>query len=214
MAAIRIGSVLLLMLAVLPFGLYSLLRGAALGTPDEVASRLFHEDALAPTAALYLHMVAGGALSILAPLQLLGAVRRRWPAIHRGTGRVTLGLAGITGLGGLIYIGALGTIGGLWMSFGFALYGALVIAVAWATWRSAVDRSPTHPDWAARMVVLALGSWLYRVQYGLWELGTGGIGVREDFTGWFDRIQVLAFYLPWLMALELWLARRRSHAFP
>ena len=202
----------MLVLAVLPFAIHSVMRGASMGRVEEMASRLFHPDALTATALLYVHMIAGGLLSVLAPVQMLGAVRRRWPRAHRAVGRATLVAAAITGIGGLIYIAARGTVGGAWMSTGFALYGLLVAGVAWTTWRSAIARAPDHHDWAARLIVLALGSWLYRVQYGLWEIATGGLGVREDFTGPFDRMQVFAFYLPWLILLELWLAARRRRA--
>jgi hypothetical protein len=60
------------------------------------------------------------------------------------------------------------------------------------------------------MVVLALSSWLYRVHYGLWFLVTGGLGSEPDFSGLFDRVQVFAFYLPYLLALEIWLRRTRA----
>jgi hypothetical protein len=58
--------------------------------------------------------------------------------------------------------------------------------------------------------VLALGSWLYRLQYGIWHMLSGGLGSQPDFSGWFDRAMVVGFYLPWLVALEVWLRWRRA----
>ena len=93
------------------------------------------------------------------------------------------------------------------MDAGFALYGVLMILCAIQTIRHARARTSLHQIWASRLVILALASWLYRVHYGLWEITTGGIASNEAFTGVFDRIQVFAFYLPYLALYELW--RRR-----
>jgi hypothetical protein len=201
-------ALILLILFALPFALHSVGRGLSVGDGAEQATRMFVPEALVATGLLYAHMVSGGLLSVLALMQLFTAPRRRWPWFHRGVGRVTVGLALVTGIGGLAYIAGVGTIGGGLMDLGFGLYGVLLIAAAWFTWRAAVARAPSHPDWAARLVVLALGSWLYRVHYGLWEIATGGLYRAEDFSGGFDRVQVFAFYLPYLALLELWLSSR------
>lgn len=60
-----------------------------------------------------------------------------------------------------------------------------------------------HRRWALRLLVLAIASYLYRVHYGINFMSTGGAGV-DDFRGWFDRLTVWAFYLPYLAALEVW----------
>ncbi|MEM6439856.1 MAG: DUF2306 domain-containing protein [Pseudomonadota bacterium] len=171
-------------------------------------SRLVHRDRPLATAAVFSHMLAGAALSVLAPLQLIGAVRRRWPAAHRWTGRATAPLALFCAAAGGVYILSAGTVGGLWMDLGFGTYGALLGLSAVRAWQAArARRFAQHREWALRLVVLALGSWLYRVHYGLWELATGGLGRADDFTGAFDRVQVWAFFLPYLAALE-WRFRR------
>ena len=59
-----------------------------------------------------------------------------------------------------------------------------------------------------RLFVLVLGSWLYRVHYGLWYLATDGLASTPEFTGTFDRVQNVAFYLPYLVLLEIWLRTR------
>lgn len=201
-------ALILLILLALPFALHSVLRGGSVLSAAEQATRMFVPDALGATALLYLHMISGGLLTMAAVFQLFEAPRRHWPRFHRRNGRLTVGLAIVTGLGGLAFIFVVGTIGGLVMDMGFGLYGLLLILAALFTWRAAIARAPGHPDWAARLVVLALGSWLYRVQYGLWEIATGGLARADDFTGLFDRVQVFAFYLPWLVLLELWLWSR------
>jgi hypothetical protein len=70
-------------------------------------------------------------------------------------------------------------------------------------------RMAAHRDWALRLFVLAIGSFLYRLHYGLWYLATDGVWTAEDFSGAFDRVQIFAFYLPYLALVELWLRHRR-----
>ena len=199
-----------LILFALPFAYYAVERGMSLTDPGEQAlSRLFHGGAALSNIAIYGHMIAGGLITALAPLQLSGVLRRRAAGLHRMLGYVLVSAAILTSLGGLIYIARQGTIGGPVMSIGFALYGALMLLAAVQTVRYARERHPRHQFWAERLVILALASWIYRVHYGIWEILTGGIGSRDDFSGPFDVIQVFAFYLPYL-TLHSWLWRRRG----
>ncbi len=184
----------------------------------EEENRLFRPDAPVATAAIFVHMVAGAVLTALAPVQLLGPVRRRWPALHRWSGR-TLVVSGLaTGVTGLAYIGLQGTVGGPDMSAAFALYGALVLLASVQAIRFARARAfARHRRWGLRLAVLGLGSWIYRMHYGLWFITTGGLAVNtDDFSGLFDRITVWAFFVPYLVALELmfWAERRPRQAVP
>lgn len=207
---------LLAVLVALPFGLYALglaidaARG--LRPPD---SHLFAPGAPASNAALALHMAAGAVLTALVPLQLIPALRRRWPGLHRGMGRIFVGAALAAGLGGLVYIAGRGTIGGPVMDAGFALYGVLLGVAALMAIRAARARDLVrHRRWALRFFTLAMGSLLFRLHYAAWFLATGGAGSTEALTGPFDRVQVFAFYLPYLALLELWLSREKRGAAP
>lgn len=161
------------------------------------------------------HMVMGAVVTLLAVVQATGTVRRRWPVVHRWSGRVLAVSAFATGVGGLGYILLHGTIGGPLMSVGFGLYGVLMILCAVQAPRFAVARDyARHRRWGLRLIVLALGSWIYRVHYGLWYGTTCtigpevcGLGARPDFSGPFDIIQMFAFFLPYLLVLE-WILRR------
>lgn len=200
----------LLMLVAAPFAIYALERGTAVLAPAEQAtSRFFHADDPFGTAGIYGHMVTGGLITLLAPVQLVTHFRQRWPALHRALGRLVATLAAATAVGGLGYIALHGTIGGALMDIGFGLYGGLMLLSAGMTVRYAVRRDPRHRLWAERLVILALASWLYRVHYGIWEIATGGIGTRPDFSGLFDQVQVFAFYLPYL-AIHAWLWQSRT----
>ncbi len=194
-----------LVILALPFAVYAMEKGLKFDNPEERAtSRLFHDEALVASATLYFHMVSGALITMLAPLQMLRAIRGRWPIIHRLSGYCVAVLAVATALAGLYYIALLGTIGGAVMNAGFALYGCLMLLAAWQTVRYARQRHPLHGLWAGRLIILALASWLYRVHYGIWDLATGGLGSHPDFSGSFDLVQVFAFYLPYLAIHHFW----------
>ncbi len=212
-ALVQTGLPLFLILCVLWFVDHSVTRGLSLGDSEERAtSRLFHAGSDLGNSAIYGHMVFGGLITGLAPLQLIPALRRNWPRAHHLIGYTVAGMALLTAFGGLVYLALHGAIGGAPMVAGFALYGALMGLAAVQTLRFARTRDPRHRDWAARLIVLVLGSYLYRVHYGLNYALFGGIGTNPDFTGPFDLAQNVAFYLPYLLLLELWLRRRRQPA--
>lgn len=208
---LQLGLLGLLALSVLPFVLHSVdLAGRGMAGALAEPSHLFPPAGGAASAAIALHMVTGAAITLLAPLQLVGPIRRRWPALHRWSGRVLAVAAAAAALAGLFYIAARGTVGGPMMDLAFATYGGLMLLAAVQTARHArARRFELHRDWALRLFVLAIGSWIYRVHYGLWYMATGGIASNDQFTGLFDRVQLWAFFLPYLVLVELWLRARR-----
>lgn len=209
-AIIQTTSLVVLILLVLPFSLYALNFGLG-GLRDALPEPhyLFSDNATA-NFTIFAHMIAGGIITCLVPFQLIRPLRRRLPAVHRLSGRIIGAAAIVTAIGGLLYIPLRGTIGGWPMDAGFTLYGALTLLTAVQTVRHArAKRFDAHYVWALRFFWLAIGSWLYRVHYGLWYLATDGLWSNPDFTGAFDLVQNFAFYLPYLIGVEVYLARRR-----
>lgn len=203
------------------FGAYivAFFGGAALrGTPEQwnqSLPALFDRAGPVGTAAIGAHFVAGGVLLLLGPVQLIGRVRRRWPGLHRWLGRVYVIAAAVTGAGGLGFIVTRGTIGGPVMDIGFGLYGLLTCGAAVLAWQRAwTGRIEAHRAWAIRLFALVIGSWLYRMEYGLWFLTMGRTGHSSDFRGGFDAVMAFAFYLPNLAVAELFLRARRRQAQP
>jgi uncharacterized membrane protein len=203
------------------FGLYIVFfyAGAIVaGTPGQWNANLpglFVADARLGTAGIALHFAAGGAILLLGPVQLIGRIRAAPPAVHRWLGRVYVAAACAAGLGGLSFIAANGTIGGLAMSVGFGGYGALIMLAAVQAWRHArARRQPRrlerHRAWAIRLFALAIGSWLYRMDYGFWFLAAGGAGHTPDYRGWFDLVMDGGFYLPNLAVAEAFIRARRA----
>jgi len=192
----------LITLAVLPFGLGSLETGLSMAH-----ERLFQPgDPAMATSGLAAHMVLGAIITVLAPLQIIGPVRRRLPRLHRASGYMIAAASLVTALGGLVYIVLNGTVGGPVMGVAFALYGTLLGLAAIRTVQlSRAKRMAQHRRWGLRLFVLAIGSYLYRLHYGLWYLATDGYASNSDaFDGAFDLYMNFGFYLPYIAALELY----------
>lgn len=165
--------------------------------------------------AMSAHLATGAIILLLGPVQLIGAVRRRWPRIHRYLGRVYVCTAGVAGLGGLGFIVTQGTIGGGPMNLGFGLYGSLMVLAAAQAYRYArARRFEKHRAWAIRLFALAIGSWLYRMDYGFWLIAAHRIGHTGNFRGPFDIVMRFFFYVPNLALAELFLRARQMPANP
>lgn len=194
----------------------------AAGTPAQWNANLpglFEPHAPVGTAGIAAHFAAGGIILLLGPIQLIASVRTAWPAFHRWAGRLYVLAAFTAGVGGLTFIAVNGTVGGLAMSLGFAGYGAFMVVAAVQTWRHALARRQPgrlakHRAWAIRLFALAVGSWLYRMDYGFWFLFTGGAGHTADYRGWFDLVMDGAFYIPNFLIAEAFVRARAAPGQP
>ncbi|MEZ4737299.1 MAG: DUF2306 domain-containing protein [Caldilineaceae bacterium] len=203
------------------FGLYILafyagaLAAGEMAEWNNVLPRLYEAETPVATAGIGLHFAAGGIILVLGCIQLIGAVRLRYPALHRWLGRLYVSAALLAGIGGLTFIAAKGTVGGTVMDIGFSLYGLLMVLAAVQTYRYAQARQrDRHRAWALRLFALAIGSWLYRMDYGFWLLLTDGAGHTRDFRGPFDMVMAFFFYVPNLLVVEALLRARRQQASP
>jgi hypothetical protein len=162
-----------------------------------------------------MHFIAGAVLLVLGPIQLFSPLRVRWPAVHRWIGRLYGFAALLTGLGGLAFIAFRGTIGGAVMNAGFGLYGALMAAASVATVHYARQRCfERHRAWAIRLFALAIGSWLYRIDYGFWRQIAHNAGHTHSFDGPFDVAMAFLFYVPNLIVAEAFIRARQRQARP
>ncbi len=203
------------------FGLYILaFYAAALYEGDMqrwngVLPGLYVRDSVASTSGIGLHFATGGIILVLGSIQLIDKVRERFPALHRWIGRVYILSSLLAAIGGLVFIFLKGTIGGTVMNIGFGLYGVLMFVAAVETLRHALARQmEKHRAWALRLYALAIGSWLYRMDYGFWLMLTDGLGHTRQFSGAFDMVMVFFFYLPNLLVAEAFIRARRFTASP
>ena len=202
-------SALLFGLFILSFYFVALSKGNT-AQWNEILPGLYDEGTRSATAGIGIHFAAGGIILILGCIQLLDAVRRKYPMLHRWVGRLYLLASFLAAVGGLLFIFVKGTIGGLIMDIGFAGYGVLMLLAAAQTLRYAIARRfEQHRAWAIRLFALAIGSWLYRMDYGFWFLFTDGIGHTGTFQGAFDYFMDFFFYLPNLAVAELFIQRKK-----
>lgn len=208
-------------LSAMIFGAYILahyggaVQDGALERWNTVLPRLYEPHDLAAMLGIGLHFAAGAVLLLAGPVQLLSAVRERVPVLHRWLGRIYVICAMVAGVGGFVFIVQKATIGGPVMNLGFGLYGVLMALSAAQALRYALDRDLVrHRAWAMRLFALAIGSWLYRMDYGFWSLLANDAGHTKDFHGWFDAVMAFFFYVPNLIVAELFIRGRRVAASP
>lgn len=182
---------------------------------NDVVVGLYDPNKPAATVGLSVHFATGGIILILGCIQLIGSLRDRFPTLHRMLGRIYVICAILAGLGGLASILIKGTVGGTVMDIGFGLYGTLMVLAAVQTYRYArAGRVAEHRAWSIRLFALAIGSWLYRMDYGFWMLMTGGLGHGPAFRGPFDRVMAFFFYVPNLLVAEAFIRGRARATSP
>jgi hypothetical protein len=199
------------------FGLYILAFYAAalykgnLERWNEILPGLYDKGTQRATMGIGLHFAMGGIILILGSIQLIDAIRIRFLTLHRWVGRIYVIASILVAIGGLVFIIAKGTIGGLVMNIGFGLYGLLMLVAAVETYRHAIAKNTdTHRAWALRLYALAIGSWLYRMDYGFWFLLADKAGHNNTFTGPFDYIMAFFFYIPNLLVAEIFIRSQNN----
>lgn len=197
------------------FGLYILANYAAAYFDDDllrwnnVLPEIYVPGQPTASIGIGIHFAAGGLILLLGGLQLIESIRANYPRLHHWTGRFYIFVSLVAALGGLSFIAIRGTVGGLVMDIGFTGYGVLMFVAAVQTVRYAMKRElMAHQAWAWRLYALAIGSWLYRMDYGLWLILTDWIGHTQQFDGWFDNFMSFFFYLPNLLIVELMIRAR------
>jgi uncharacterized membrane protein len=183
-------------------------RAALGGAPGE--SRTVAGDGLG-NAMLGVHLLFAGLMTAVGVLQLVPALRRRAPALHRNLGRVFMVGAVLGSVTGFYLVWVRGTVGGAPMHLAISLNGLLIMAFAWLAWRSARERRfVDHRRWALRLFIAANGVWFFRVGLMLWlMIWQAPVGFDpKSFTGPFVYALSLAQFLVPLAVLELYLRVR------
>jgi hypothetical protein len=113
--------------------------------------------------------IAGGAL------QLVPAVRRFAPVVHRWNGRMYLLSALVLGSGGLVMLWTRGTVGGLWQHIAISINALLILGFAAMAWRHALARRfDVHRRWALRLFLAVSGVWFFRIGLMAWIVANQG----------------------------------------
>jgi uncharacterized membrane protein len=154
-----------------------------------------------------IHVLFAAILTLGGTLQLIPALRRRVPALHRWSGRVYVVAAIALAIGGLLMVWVAGRRNNLWGAFAISLDAVLIIAFAALALRYAIARDIAHHRrWALRLFMVANGVWFMRIGYMAWILvNQGPVGIADNGTGPFDMFWALGCFLLPLALLELYL---------
>jgi hypothetical protein len=160
---------------------------------------------------LLLHVYLAAAVTLAGALQLLPALRRRWPAVHRWNGRLFLGAAVLATLSGFYLTFVRGSQLNLASTISIACNGVLILLFAVLAWRSAHRRDfAEHRRHALRAYLLVNGVWFLRIGIVLTGLGLGAFGHRMDYDSpVFAVVSVLSWVAP-IVFLQLYFAAERT----
>ncbi len=195
-------------------GFYWLLiaGGGAAGLADTHLPGGFVDGDALGNAAVIAHLLLAAIVIGGGPLQLVPAVRERFPAFHRWLGRSYVTAAVVSSIAGLYMIWTRGTAGGLANAVGITLDGILILVFAAIAVRYAIARNIVrHRRWAMRLFMVASGVWFFRIGLMGWVVLTGGAGIDfETFTGPFLTFWGFGQYLLPLAVLELYFRAQQS----
>ena len=152
------------------------------------------------------HVLMAAVLTCGGLVQLVPAIRGRWPALHRWNGRLYLVSALTLALGGLWMTWGRGSWLAIGGAIGITLDALLIIGFAALAWQAARHRRfADHRRWAIRLFAVASAVWFMRVGYMAWGLATGGAGIGRAMDGPFDLFLAFANSLLPLAVAEIYL---------
>lgn len=146
---------------------------------------------------LVLHVFGGVVALLLGPLQLTSAVRTRWPAFHRSTGRLYIAACAIGAPSGLIL--ALGTTAGPVAGAGFVILALLWPLFTWLGVRAAMERRfDQHRAWMLRSYAMTAAAITLRLM--LPAAGMLGFGFYEAYSviawiSWITNLLLVEFII-------------------
>lgn len=162
-------------------------------------------------AQLLLHVYAGALVSLVGALQLVPALRRRWPRWHRWLGRTFLAVAALATANGFYLTWVRGSQLNLPSAVSISINGALILLFVALAWRSARRRDfGAHRVHALRAYLLVNGVWFLRIGLMLAAVAFAPLGVSLSYDGAvFLGVSFLSWVAP-LACLQLYLAAERS----
>lgn len=149
---------------------------------------------IAGNTAMAVHVSLAVLVLLAGAIQVIPALRRRAPRLHRWSGRVYLSGCLISAVTGLSLVWGRGTVGDLSQHVAISINAVLVAGCASMAWRTARARDfAAHRTWAMRTFVTAGGVLYFRLLLALWLVifrGPVGFDART-FSGPF--LTTLAF---------------------
>ncbi len=157
------------------------------------------------------HALMGAVVTFAGTWQLVPALRRRWPGLHRWNGRLFLTIALVAALSGLYLTWVRGSQLGTGSNLSITMNGLLILVFATLAWRSAWQRDfGQHRHHALRTFLLVNGVWFLRIGIMLAGLVLTPLGIEINYQGAvFVTVSFASWLLP-LALLELYLRAERA----
>lgn len=158
------------------------------------------------------HVLLASVVTLGGLMQLIPALRSRWPKLHRWTGRSFLVIACFLALSGIWLVVVRGTYLSPISAVAILVNGALILMFATLAWREALKRRfETHRLWAMRTFMVVSGVWFLRVGIMGWILvNQGPAGMNKTMSGPADMVMTFGSYMIPLAVLELYFTAQRS----
>ena len=182
------------------------LEGDAAGASEGLITG-FVEGDLIGNIGLIAHIVLAFIITFCGPLQLIPAIRKHAPKLHRINGRIYI-LTALVISSAAIYMVATRGSTTVWSAIALGIDGVLIIFFATMTMRYAIARKINiHHKWALRTFIAVSGVWFYRVMFAPAILVFQGLppGSTPALDGPFDIALGFGCYLIPLAILELYL---------
>jgi hypothetical protein len=155
------------------------------------------------------HIFSGGLFIVLAPLQLAGPVRRRFPVLHRWSGRFLLVIGSIAAVTGL-YFGIVLPIAGIAESIIIVLVGVLFLVAIMRAFRAIRRRDAVrHREWMLRAFGVMVAVPATRVMGAVLDVAFAPTGISSA------RLFVIDLWITWALVIALtewWIRHTRSAA--
>lgn len=158
------------------------------------------------------HVLLAAVVTLCGLMQLVPGLRRRWPRLHRWTGRVFLAMAIFMALSGVWLSVVRGTRLSEISAVAILVNAMLILIFASLAWRQAVKRRfERHRIWAMRAFMVVSGVWFLRIGLMGWVVvNRAPAGMTDDMSGPADIILTFGSYLIPLAILELYVAAGKS----
>lgn len=151
------------------------------------------------------HVLLASVVTLGGLMQMVPALRSKWPRLHRWTGRTFLTLAVFMALSGVWLAVVRGTYLSVVSAIAILINAVLILVFAALAWRHAVKRRfAQHRLWAMRTFMVVSGVWFLRVGIMGWiVLNRGPVGMTDTMSGPTDVVLTFGSYLIPLAFLEL-----------
>lgn len=158
------------------------------------------------------HVLLASVVTLGGLMQMVPALRRKWPRLHRYTGRAFLLIATFMALSGVWLAVVRGAYLSVVSAVAILINALLILIFASMAWRHAIRRRfEQHRLWAMRTFMVVSGVWFLRVGLMGWVvLNHGPVGMTDDMSGPADIVLTFGSYLIPLAILELHGAAERS----